>query len=287
MLGSAQWGMNYGISNTFGKTSKKEVNLILKKAIKYNIKYIDTAPIYGSSEIVIGDELLSKYFNIGSKIPEIKQKRITKLEITKIEKIMRKSLRNLKKDKFDYLLMHNPSDCFKNGGEKLLEFLCKAKELGLTKKIGFSAYDEKEIEKIMSIFSPDLIQLPVNIFDQRLINNGTLKYLKDSGIEIHSRSVFLQGLLLLNPYNLPVYFEKWKKYFIDWFEYCKEKEVKPQHLALKFCLENKLIDKVIIGIQNSFQLEELFEIKKIELINEQNLFSINDENLLNPSKWRL
>jgi aryl-alcohol dehydrogenase-like predicted oxidoreductase len=288
-LGTAQFGLNYGISNTSGQTTIDEVRNIFKIAHANNINLIDTAALYGNSEKIIGESLeQSQTFKIVTKTPYFNTSEITQIQINLLETSINKSLSNLKAQSLYGVLFHNANDLFCKNGERLYLKLKKFKSQKIISKIGFSVYSQEQIDMLLNHFDFDLIQLPINILDQKLLVNGYLKKLKSHNIEIHARSVFLQGLLLMIIETIPAYFQPihglLKKFHIA----IQEQNISPIQAALYFVKNITYIDHIIIGVNNSIQL--------IENINAYNLktctinfesFACFDESFTNPSSWKI
>ena len=282
-LGTAQFGMNYGITNTSGKVGLSEIRKILNFAKQNGIESIDTASNYGDSEANLGLADTSS-FKITTKLPELDLADKTKIK-SNINQFINKSLTNLKRESLDSLLFHKPSQLLHEDGQIIWDFIQEQKDSGLIKKIGFSIYSPDEIDQLMVSFKPDIIQCPYNFFDRRMSELGYFKKLNELEIDIQVRSIFLQGLLLLNHDNLPEKFSKWKKLWIDYDAWIKSKNLDKMELLLNFVLSDNRINNVVIGIANFEQAEEiilksnnLFEIPK-------NKFSIDDIDLINPSRW--
>ena len=151
-------------------------------------------------------------------------------------------------------------------------------------KIGFSTYTPKQIDFLLNNFDFDLVQLPFNVFDNRLIQGGQLKALKKKKIEIHARSIFLQGLLL-DFNNLSDYFLTWKNEFDIYQNVVKESGLSKLEYALNFVLSIKEIDKVLVGVNSKKELKEI--VQSVKDKEELNAYSIDDINLLNPSLWKI
>ena len=129
--------------------------------------------------------------------------------------------------------------------------------MDLLKKIGITIYNSQQINSSLQIFKPDIVQLPINVFDQRLIKDGTLKKLSELNIEIHARSIFLQGLLLLKKNNLPKYFLPWKNKISDWHYQCRIHKLSPLTAALNFILNLPEVNRCLVGVDSAKQLEEI------------------------------
>ena len=159
--------------------------------------------------------------------------------------------------------------------------------MGYINKIGFSAYNKLQIKKALTLFKPDIIQLPFNVFDQGLLHDGTLALLKSLNIEVHARSSFLQGLLIMDISKVPIYFNKWRFYLERWHSYCSQINYSPKSVALNFSASQKLIDKVIVGVENEMQLIELINLPEISSEIDLKFLNCKDEYLINPSKWKV
>lgn len=280
-LGSAQWGLNYGVSNTFGKPSSHEVSKIIYLASDKGIKLIDTANSYGNSENVIGQNNLN-HFKIITKISLNNLKDMESLTDQFYE-----SLNNLGLKTLYGLLIHNCDELFSVNYQLLIDLLVNLKNQGLVEKIGFSAYNSNQINTGLNLFKPDIVQLPFNVFDQRLLNDGTLNILKNQKIEVHARSIFLQGLLTMNPSQIPKYFYKWKILLERWHSYCMDVGSSPKSVALSFSASQHLIDKVIIGVEKASQLREIINLPSDNENFNLSFLACEEENLINPSFWNI
>ena len=281
-LGTVQFGQDYGIANSTGKTSRSEVEKILELARLKGINTLDTAIAYGESESVLG-QIGVQDFNIISKLPELPTacSNIKKW----MESQLNDSLKRLRLNSIDGFLLHRPLQLLEPGNENLWATLLKFKTQGLVKKIGYSLYGPNELEQLWPHCKPDIIQAPYNIFDRRMETSGWFKRLKDEDIEIHARSVFLQGLLLLNKYNRPKVFDQWSDHWHLWDRWLKQNQLTPLQVALAFPLVNNKVNKVIVGIDNCVQLKEILEGVDTSIKDFPEELSITDEQLINPSNW--
>lgn len=242
-LGSVQFGVNYGISNNYGKTPPAEVSNILESAKINGINTIDTSYNYGDSESVLGGNDLSP-FKIVSKFPFPK-------EGDSLDEILAVSLKRLNVSNIYGWLCHEPDQLIAH--PSIYSEARNAQEKGLVKKIGVSVYTPEQLTKIISLIGiPEIIQVPFNILDQRF--ESIMIELKSMGTEIHVRSAFLQGLLLMSPNELKPFFQPLKSWLSEFNEAFPSKELKI-NAALKFCLNHPAIDKTVVGINTSEQLE--------------------------------
>jgi len=282
-LGTAQFGMDYGISNLKGQTSFDEVKKIIEFSRNIGIKKIDTAKNYGETEKIIG-EVGIKDFKIITKLPKISSNEFNPIFF--VDSQIQDSMTKMKISKIDTLLLHNARDLLSASGKKIYYKILELKKVGVIDKFGISVYEKDEIDQLNKNFNFDVIQIPFNIFDTRLIKMGYLKELKKKGVEIHARSIFLQGLLLMKRNSLPLKFLKWKKVWNEWFIWFKKNpNISQMELCLSYALSIKEIDTLIIGVNNIQQLNELNEIAKKPLKDNFPQFNIEDKNLLNPPNW--
>jgi aryl-alcohol dehydrogenase-like predicted oxidoreductase len=153
-------------------------------------------------------------------------------------------------------------------------------------KIGVSVYAEDKIHELISRYPIDLIQAPVSILDQRLVQNGFLKRCRSLGIEIHARSVFLQGVLCMDPEQLPDYFRPYQAQIRKLRSYLSEHGVNPIEAALSFVNEMKEIDTFVCGVNNREQLQQLvYSLRRSNRELDFAPFAVSDPALLNPSQW--
>lgn len=276
-LGTVQFGLDYGISNIKGQVSFEEVSKILKLAKESSIHTIDTANGYGNSEKVLGNAGVNDFKIVTKTAPLC-------LGVNNVLKSFHQSLKDLNVSNVDGILIHNIDDTKDIEFDILYKAFKKLKQEKLINKIGFSTYTPEQVEFLLENFDFDLIQVPFNVFDTRLVEGGQLKILKKKNIEIHARSVFLQGVLL-NFDSLSDYFLIWEPQFKRYQEMVREKKLSLLEYALNFVLNNKELDKILVGIDSVKQLTEIINAYKLNV--DLKAFKIDDIKLLNPSNWSL
>lgn len=288
-LGTAQFGLVYGISNEVGKTPPEEVQKILDVAFQNGIRIIDTAPLYGTSEEVLGQCVPQKCcFAIVTKTPVFNKSLITVDDAQMLEDTFRLSLTRTRQQSLYGLLIHRVEDLLSEGGFLLMERMLKLKSERLINKIGISVYTGDQIDLVMKNYSIDLIQLPINILDQRLLDGGYIARLKGAGVEVHARSVFLQGLLLMDPHMLPSHFDTVREHLINYHNILRQNAITPIEAALSFIENQTEIDVVICGVNSHQHLKEIIQSVAGPGKNlNYKEFKINDESIINPSKWRI
>jgi len=276
-LGTVQFGLDYGIANSQGKTQIKEVASILNLAKNNNIRTLDTAANYGNSEKVLGNVGVDD-FHVITKTVSIKS------GVRKVVDSFYQSLEDLNQKKVDGLLIHDVKEVKHSKFDILFNELISLKQQGLVNKVGFSTYTPEQVDFLLDSFEFDLIQIPFNVFDGRLIRGGQIDRLNSHGVEIHARSVFLQGLLL-DFKRKHKYFSLWENEFKIYQTMVKESGLSLVEYALCAVLNIKGIDKVLVGVNNSSQLAEIIRASSLDI--ELSMYEIDDVNLLNPSLWKL
>lgn len=286
-LGTVQFGLNYGITGA-GKVHLKEIHKILNYARENRINTLDTAINYGDSERLLGEVGICE-LNTVTKLPMIPGK-CRNLEEWVIESL-HGSLGRLKIPKLYGLLLHHPQDLLGVLGQQLYSSLQSCKDRGEVQKIGISIYDPSDLDIILKKYHIDLIQAPFNVIDRRLettrnsVGSFWLDDLHESGIEIHVRSIFLQGLLLMEKNQRPVKFNRWNKLWESWHTWLKENQISAIQACLNFVLSYTQIDRIVLGVESLAQLIEIIEtIDSGNLIVPTSLIC-NDSDLINPSSW--
>jgi aryl-alcohol dehydrogenase-like predicted oxidoreductase len=289
-LGTVQFGMNYGKVDPQNQTSAEEVAQILSYAYENGIRTLDTAFSYGNSESVLGSTLQpNQEFEIVTKTPTFGSDEVTIASAEQLLTGFNESLKRLNKPHVYGLLIHHAQDLIKDKKGHLFSALEKLKSQGLVKKIGISVYTGEEVSILLKRYSIDLIQIPINILDQRLIQSGALKELKEKGVEVHARSVFLQGLLLLDPERLSPFFKPVSGVLKNLRNFLTENKLSAQDGALLFVKKIKEIDCVLTGVNNLDQLNsnlESYQRTANLSLNDFEQFAVSDATFLNPALWK-
>ncbi len=289
-IGTAQFGLNYGVTNKKGIVLIDEVQKIIDKAYDSGVIYLDTAQAYGSSEEILGKTIReNQNFKIISKIslPESISNESKLKEI--LDKKFSKSLQNLRRKDIDSLLIHKPKDLNTNYGNDFLIWLKNLKTNGLVRRIGISVYNFDDISQLrLSNF--DLIQIPISIFDQRFLKKGYLEKIIESGCKIHIRSIFLQGLILAKNSELPTFLSKQFKYHHKKFcETATINNLSQLDLACSFIKNLNNIESTLIGIENLEQFSEILNVWNKNDLNSINinLFDFNWDKIqdIDPRYW--
>ena len=200
-LGTAQWGLNYGIANSTGIPSLNDINDLICYARRNKICMLDTANTYGEVESKLGKIGIDDFDTV-TKVS------VSKGQSAKIENLIKTSSLNMKLNSIYGCLVHNPQELLKDS--KIWEALKKEKEREIISKIGYSVYEPDVLNRLLdkNMF-PDIVQLPYSILDRKF--ERAINFLKHEKVEIHVRSVFLQGLYFLELNKLPVALKPLKK----------------------------------------------------------------------------
>lgn len=280
VIGSAQLGMNYGLFNN-KKINRKEFKKIEKLVLKSKINFIDTAASYGKSENIIGNSKL-KNLHIITKIKLPNKKNI---EIKDwILKEISKSLSKLKINKIYGVLIHDYKDLLGKYGKNYLFSLQELKRKKIIKKIGVSVYNPQELKKIWIFWKPDLVQVPLNPLDNRILDSRWIDVLKKNKVKIFVRSVFLQGLLISNDNSFKI--NKNYKIILNKFRnWCYNNNISLLQACLHFIKQFKKIDYLVVGFEDCNQLREIINAFKKKQIIIPKKFSTKKINLIDPRKW--
>lgn len=281
-LGTANFGQKYGYNKNL-QITYSEIERILIFVRKNCINMIDTANSYGETEKILGNFGVND-LKIITKIPALPDNKVS-IDDDWFLKKLDKSLKNLKVQKLYGLLFHRVEDLKNSRGKEIYNDAINLKSEKIVNKIGVSIYNPNDLEWILKEFDFDIIQVPLNIFDGRIVTSGWVDRLYKNNIEIHARSIFLQGKLLMNQKDLPSYFQTWKKQWQKWDNWLLKENVSALSTCLNYILSHKKISKIILGVDNLNQLVEISEyIYNYEKPNYPSI-SLNNEMLINPVNW--
>lgn len=287
-LGTVQFGMDYGVTNDKGALQFDEISKIMSAANEEGIKLFDTAPAYGNSESLIGKCAIEKKRRIITKTPLLKQLDEEMDVAETVYSSVMNSIKCLGVKYLDGLLIHDVNDLFSHSAEVLKEVIQDLHEQGHVKKYGVSVYTPEQLDKVMDIWTPQIVQLPYNLFDQRFKVNGHISNLNDRKIEVHLRSIFLQGVLLENMENLPVYFRPLTQKMKDIESFVRDNNLSKLQLCLlsAFSISNAF---VLVGITSYKQLMEIISSIKLlpDTLEEIIDCAVHDEKYINPSLWEI
>jgi aryl-alcohol dehydrogenase-like predicted oxidoreductase len=281
ILGTATFGSTYGVANNGKQLDEKSAFEILEKAMQLGIETIDTSPDYANAEEIIGKyHCRHDKFKIHSKISAN-----TPLELDSIIAKLELSLERLKVDKLEVAYFHNPDSLFLLQQKEINKLIEKILESGLVESVGASVYLEGQIDKIAQEFpSIRVFQVPENILDQRLLKSKLIQNLKQSGHIFFVRSVFLQGLLLMNLENLPPKLKSAKDGLNEFLECASKLNYSPLEACLGYLLNIDWANGFLVGVSDVNQLQDL-------LLSSEKKFPIEglpkplNTDLIDPRNW--
>ena len=282
-LGTAQFGLSYGVANQNGQVDLEAGRKIVRMATARGIDTIDTAIAYGESEQRLG-EIGVGDFKIITKLPAIPAECV---DISAwVSQNLTASLKRMNLSKLDGVLLHQPSQLLEKRGQEIYDALLQVQSAGLVNKIGVSIYSPLELNSIIQTFDIDIVQAPLNLIDRRLVTSGWLRQLHERCIEVHIRSVFLQGLLLMKRGEIPVKFERWSTTWNTWHNSLAQNNLSALTACLQYPLSLPEVNRVIVGVDNAAQLLELVDSHQINFPqHDWKSIACDDEELINPSKW--
>lgn len=287
LLGTAVFGLDYGVSNRAGRVPRQEVARILEAAAELGVGYLDTAPAYGVAERVLGQlSEFSSSFKIITKTPAIESKEDACSPENGIEATLSSTLSALGRTEVDVLMLHNPDRIPEVDRFAVCEELGRMVDMGLAKRLGVSIYDPSDLLDPSFRRCFQVVQLPINVLDQRYLETGTLAALKREGLEIHARSIFLQGLLLMPPDQLPDHFEPAGSLIEAFHEEARRNDLDPLAAALSFVASRPEIDGLVVGVETEFQLREISRLlggawPELPWAN----FACPDRRITDPRQW--
>ena len=288
-IGTAQLGLDYGITNKKGKPSIEEAISLLDMAWDHNIKLLDTAQGYGDAEEVLEKAIgKGKRFKTTTKIKPCQERIITKREINSWEEDIEKTTKRLRHAEIETIMVHVVDDLKKDGSELLIEWLINLKKRGITKEIGVSIYKESDLiwvpQELLAV-----IQAPTSLYDQRVLKSDRFTEWKKHGGLLQARSVYLQGLILTAS-------DEWPKWITHTSRHHHKKLEKQAALskctladiAIGFLREQTAIDTIVVGLTNKEELVQLASAfdrgaEKLNFIWKN--WEIHDEILLDPRRW--
>ena len=288
-IGTAQFGLDYGVTNSSGQVSEKNVADILLKAYKSGIGWIDTAQAYGNAEEVLGRNLPDSHsFKVVNKFAPQSKKEFNSTDIENWENLFFKSLSKLRLKKIDSFIVHSPADLSKPGAIYLNEWLFSLRKRGYVRRLGLSIYNACDLDGV-DVNLLDLVQLPLSLYDQRLIQDGTINRLVSQGTDIHARSIYLQGRMLTSADKWPIWIsEEARNHHRNLESIAFQKNTSLLDLAIGFAQIQTYLEAVVLGVCNPFELRDLqssWSKPTPWRLNEWKSWSLQDISILDPREW--
>lgn len=288
-LGTAQWGMTYGIANRSGRPAFAEVTEILRLAHEHGVMLLDTAHAYGEAEDGLGAHgAATRGFRIVTKTQPVRSSTISAEDVLKVTVAFARSLTSLHCQRVYGLLVHHSGALLAEGGQRLWDTLEAFKADGRVERVGVSVYDPGQLDRLLDRYPLDLVQLPLNIYNQRFKHSGLLTRLKQMQVEVHVRSVFLQGLLLMPPNQLPERFCALRPHHAKLHGWFREAGLTPLEGCLRFGLQQPGIDRIIVGCETAEQLKAILGASAATFatdVTNMQEFEVHDRSIVDSSTW--
>jgi aryl-alcohol dehydrogenase-like predicted oxidoreductase len=245
---------------------------------------LDTAQAYGDSEQVLGATMHDAWRLVTKTLP-LRSERVDASQLQAVGQAFGESLRRLGTNVVDTLLVHHARDLLVPGGESLYEWLAARKRDGVVQRIGASVYDGAEIAALLARFALDVVQLPASIADQRLVVDGSLARLRQAGVEIHVRSLFLQGVLLapddFGARKFPEQAEWLRNFHVE----CDKRGLTPQQACLSFFKSREEFTVAVAGVSNAAELAELLAAWDAAPAMDWSGWGVDNSRFTDPRLW--
>lgn len=289
-LGTAQFGLAYGITNTRGTLPDQMARDLLKSCARSGITLLDTAAGYGESEERLGRLLPPGSWRTVTKTAALRRERFEATDLTLFEDTFADSLRRLKRADVHGLLVHHADDLLVPGGDRLLHWLHEQRAAGRARHIGVSLYDGDQARALLERYRHmphvfDIVQLPASLADQRLLVDGTLDLLADHGIQVHVRSLLLQGLLLADEPFVEVRFPGKGAWIRRLHAWCAAHELSPLHACLSFFKSTPGIQVAVVGATCPAELAEIAQVYEAAPVRDWREWADNDPAWVDPRRW--
>lgn len=281
-LGTVQFGLDYGVANTSGRVSEQEAGVILQCAQTCGLDTLDTAIAYGESEAVLG-RLGIERWNTVTKLPAVPENYPDVAQW--VHEQIEQSMARLGVSQLHGVLLHRPAQLLEKTGPALYGALQSIKAQGKTRKIGVSVYGPAELDELFDAYELDLVQAPLNILDRGLVESGWAGRLHDAGVEVHTRSAFLQGLLLMPAALRPAKFSPWANVWRSWDGWLEQESLTPLQACLRYVTSLPQIDRVVVGVDTAAQLQQIVQAADGELATLPEFDTLQDARLINPASW--
>ena len=292
-LGTAQFGLDYGITNEAGKLDDETAASLLRECCSLGVTLLDTAGGYGDSEERLGRFLADAPpypWRVVTKTPAARASRFTGDHLKTFQDAWQLSRRRLGRETIDALLVHHADDLLVPGGDALYGWLRELRASGEVVHIGVSVYDGTQVEKLLAQCADgdrffDIVQLPASIADQRLLEGGALLRLRELGVEVHARSLYLQGLLLASPEFVEQKFPGKGQWLARLRAFCDRRGMSPLQACLSFFRSCPLMDVAVVGITSVDDMRQLQDAFVTAPLLDWRAWAENDPMWVDPRRW--
>lgn len=287
-LGTAQFGLDYGITNTTGRVGGEDVGRMLDTAWRGGVGLLDTAAAYGGSEESLGQALEGQHgrpWRLITKTVPLRKNAITASDIDVVDQGFAASLRHLRTDGVETLLVHHAQDLLVPGGEALYAWLREQQVAGRTLHIGVSVYGGEETAALLDRFKFDVVQLPASLADQHLLRDGTVDRLAQAGVEIHVRSLYLQGLLLADPAFVASRFPKQAEWALALREECRARGCSSLQACISFFRSQTAFKVAVVGATRVEEVDALLAAWDTAPVADWSGWAVQDTGFTDPREW--
>ncbi len=283
-LGTVQFGLPYGVANTQGQVNPEQAEVMLGAARDTGIDTLDTAIAYGEAEELLG-RIGVTGFRIISKIPALLEP-VGAVDDWIVDQV-EASLERLHVPRLGGLMLHAPDDLLGSHGPAIARGLQRAKDAGLTERIGLSVYSPEQLAKLIDRLPLEIVQIPANVFDRRFAETGWLDRLAMNGVEVHARSAFLQGLLLMQSERVPSKFAPYRTLIDRWHAWLADQAagMSPVQACLAHVASYAGISRLVVGADSLEQLQDIIEAVSIAPLRAPESLASPATPLINPAQW--
>lgn len=292
-LGTAQFGLDYGITNAAGQLGDEAVQALLQECRTLGWTLLDTAGGYGDSERRLGHFLRAgppHEWQVMTKTPASRKHRFGAADLERFRAAWQVSREQFGLAPLHALLVHHAEDLLAPGGEALHGWLCELRERGEVDQIGVSVYEGAQVDALFDRFSGagrpfDIVQLPASIADQRLLAHPSLIRLRDMGVQLHVRSLYLQGLLLAAPEFVEQKFPGKGRWVHQFRLFCEQHGISQVQGCLSFLKSNPVFDVAVVGVTSVPELVQLDQAYASAPLLDWRALADNDPMWVDPRRW--
>jgi aryl-alcohol dehydrogenase-like predicted oxidoreductase len=281
-VGAAQMGMAYGVANRTGQVGPERARQLLDTARAHGVDTIDTAAAYGDSEMTLG-AVGSAGFRVVTKIGPVPDRCSDPADW--VVASVRASCGRLRRQSVHGVLLHRSEDLFGPHARGIIEGLQRLPRLGLAERVGLSVYSPDELERSCEVLDAGIVQLPRNPLDRRFERSGWIRRLAEAGVEVHVRSIFLQGLLAMPPAEVPARFSQWRGALSSWHRWLSNRGIGAIEACIRDAMSEPAIDRIVTGFDSPEQMAMACEFsgRAPERVPEE--IAVDDLDLLLPFRW--
>jgi aryl-alcohol dehydrogenase-like predicted oxidoreductase len=284
-LGTAQFGLDYGITNGRGRVPADEARRMLQCARDGGVRLLDTAPAYGDSEQALGSAMAGQDWRVVTKTLPLRTAQVDEDALARVDAAFRGSLAHLRVASVDTLLVHHAEDLLVPGGDALYRWLRAQQDAGLVARIGASVYDGEQVRALLDRYRLDAVQLPASIADQRLLADGTVQRLQEAGVEIHVRSLYLQGLLLAEPAFVAQRFPQQAAWAQRLHDEIRQRDIDAVQACLSFFRAQPAFGVAVIGAASADEVRALVAAWQASAPMDWSGWSVDNPAFTDPRQW--